>query len=65
MRICGRICEKTSVDTKVSEEVEGGDTSGAGEIPLQPVVQMMVRHAVALQPIEDPTPEQVDAQRRL
>ena len=48
------------------------------EIPLQPVVKTMVRQAVPLQPmdvrggadihlqpVEDPTPEQVDARRRL
>jgi len=47
-------------------------------IPLQPVEKTMVRQAVALQsmevhggaeihlqPLEDPTPEQLDAQRRL
>ena len=48
------------------------------EIPLQPLVKTMVRQAVPLQPmevhggadihlqpVEDPTPEQVPAQRRL
>ena len=48
------------------------------EIPLQPMVKTMVRQAVPLQPMEvhdgadiylqpmeDPTPKQVDAQRRL
>ncbi|GAB0207612.1 acid sphingomyelinase-like phosphodiesterase 3b [Grus japonensis] len=71
-----RICEKNnSVDTKVSEEGEGGGAPGAGaEIPLQPVVKTMVRQAIPLQPmevhggadihlqpVEDPMPEQVDA----
>ena len=48
------------------------------QIPLQPVVKTLVRQAVPLQPmevhsgadihlqpVEDPTTEQVDAQRRL
>ena len=75
-----RICERnSSADTKVSEEGEGGGAPGTGaEIPLQPVVKTMVRQAVPLQPmdvhggadihlqpVEDPTLEQVDAQRRL
>ena len=75
-----RICERNnSADTKVSEEGGGRGAPGAGaEIPLQPLVQPMVRQAVPLQPtevnggadlhlqpVEDPTPEQVDAQRRL
>ena len=60
-------------DTKVNEEGWGGGAPGAGaEIPLQPVVQPMVRqlcpapmevHGGAdlhLQPMEDPTLEQVD-----
>ncbi|PKU43327.1 protein pxr1-like [Limosa lapponica baueri] len=75
-----RICERNnSADTKVSEEEEGGGAPGArAEIPLQSMVKTMVRQAVPLQPIEvnggtdihlqpmeDPTPEQVGAQRRL
>ncbi|GAB0181573.1 acid sphingomyelinase-like phosphodiesterase 3b [Grus japonensis] len=75
-----RICErKNSTDTKVSEEGGGGGAPGAGaEIPLQPEEKTMVSQAVPLQPIEDdggadihlqpvedPTLEQVDAQRRL
>ena len=68
-----------SADTKVSEEGGGGGAPGArAEIPLQPMVKTMVRQAVPLQPMEvnggadihlqhmeDPTWEQVDAQRRL
>ena len=48
-----RICERNnSADTKVREEGGGGGAPGSrAEIPLQPV--------------EDPTPEQGDAQRRL
>ena len=34
-------------------------------LPLQPVEQTMVRQAVPLQPMEHPTLEHVDAQRRL
>ncbi|CAM9233957.1 unnamed protein product, partial [Bubo scandiacus] len=75
-----RMCESnSSADTKVSEEGGGGGAPGAGaEIPLQPVVQPMVRQAVPLQPLEvnggaeihlqpreDPTLEQVDTWRRL
>ena len=75
-----RIWERnTSADTKVSEEGGGGGAPGAGaEIPLQPMVKTMVKQAVPLQPMEvhggadiylqsmeDPTLEQVDAQRRL
>ncbi|GAB0190217.1 acid sphingomyelinase-like phosphodiesterase 3b [Grus japonensis] len=70
-----RICERNnSTDTKVSEEGGGGGAPGAGtEIPLQPVEKTMVKQAVPLQPmevhsgadihlqpVEDPTPEQVD-----
>ena len=70
-----RRCERNnSADTKVSEEGGGGGAPGAGaEIPLQPMVKTMVRQAVPLQPMEvhggadihlqpmeDPTPEQVD-----
>jgi len=68
-----------SADTKVSEEGGEGGAPGAGaQIPLQPMEQTMVRQAAPLQPMEvhsgadihlqtmeDPTPEQVDAQRRL
>ena len=75
-----RICERNnSADTKVSKEGGGGGAPGAGaEIPLQPMVKTMVRQAVPLQPmdvhggadihlqpVEDPTPEQVGAQKRL
>ncbi|XP_072707914.1 uncharacterized protein [Ciconia boyciana] len=71
-----RICERNSpADTKASEERGGGGAPGAGaEIPLQPLVKTMVRQAVPLQPmevhggadihlqpVEDPTPERVDA----
>ena len=68
-----------SADTKVKEEGGGGGAPGArAEIPLQPMLKTMVRQAVPLQPmevhggadihlqpVEDPTPEQVDARRRL
>ena len=71
-----RICEKNNhADTKVSEGAGGG--AGA-EIPLQPMGKTTVRQAVPLQPmevhggadihlqpVEDPTPEQADARRRL
>ena len=75
-----RRCERNnSADTKVSEEGGGGGAPGTrAEIPLQPMVKTMVRQAVPLQPmevnggadihlqpVEDPTPEQVDARRRL
>ncbi|GAB0183170.1 acid sphingomyelinase-like phosphodiesterase 3b [Grus japonensis] len=75
-----RRCERNnSADTKVSEEGRGGGAPGAGaEIPLQPMEKTMVRQAgplqpmevnggadIHLQPLEDPTLEQVDAQRRL
>ena len=75
-----RICERNSpTDTKVSEEGGGGGASGtSAEVPLQPVTQTMVRQAVPpqsmeinggaeihLQPLEDPTPKQVVALRRL
>ncbi|KAM9590860.1 uncharacterized protein ACIBXB_005909 [Morphnus guianensis] len=67
-----RICKRNnSADTKVSE---GGGAPGArAEIPLQPMVKTVVRQAVPLQPmevhsgadihlqpVEDPTLEQVD-----
>ena len=72
-----RRCERNnSADTKVSEEGGGGGAPGAGaEIPLQPVVRgqavslqpMEVNGGadIHLQPVEDPTPEQVDARRTL
>lgn len=75
-----RLCERTnSADTKVGEERGGEGAPGVGtEILLHPVVKTMERQAVPLQPvvvhagadihlhpIEDPTPEQVNAQRRL
>ncbi|PKU35222.1 protein pxr1-like [Limosa lapponica baueri] len=65
-------------DTKVSKE--GGEEvlHAPEQIPLQPVVKTMVRQAVPLQPmevhrgadihlqpVEDLTPEQADARRRL
>ncbi|GAB0180141.1 hypothetical protein GRJ2_000479400 [Grus japonensis] len=70
---------RNSADTKVSADGGGGGAPGArAEIPLQPVEKTMVRQAVPLQPmedddgadihlqpVEDPTPEQVDARRRL
>ena len=72
MRTC---VSNNSADTKVSEEGGGGGAPGAGvEMPLQPVVKPMVRQAVPLQPMdvhggadihlqpmEDPTLEQVEA----
>ena len=75
-----RTCQRNNpADPQVSEEGGGGDAPGAGaEIPLQTVVKTMVRQAVPLQPMEvhggadihlqpmeDPTPEQVGARRRL
>ncbi|GAB0207967.1 hypothetical protein GRJ2_003262400 [Grus japonensis] len=52
----------SDADTKVSEEGGGGGAPGTGtEIPLQPVEKTMVRQAVHLQPVEDPTLEQVEA----
>ncbi|GAB0209697.1 potassium/sodium hyperpolarization-activated cyclic nucleotide-gated channel 1 [Grus japonensis] len=58
-----RICERNnSAGTKVSEEGGIGGAPGArAEIPLQPVEKTIVKQAVALQPVEDPTVEQVDA----
>jgi len=71
-----RISERNnSADTKVSEERRKGDAPGTrAEIPLQPMEQTVVRQAVPLQPMEihsgadlhlqpmeDVTPEQVDA----
>ena len=67
--------EKQPCRPQVSAEGGGGDAPGAGaEIPLQPVGKTMVRQVVPLQPmkvhggasihlqpVEDPTPEQVDA----
>ncbi|KAK4831110.1 LOW QUALITY PROTEIN: hypothetical protein QYF61_015413 [Mycteria americana] len=70
-----RICERNnSADTKVSEGGGGGGAPGTGaELPLQLMVKTMVRQAVPLrrmevnggadlhlQPVEDPTLEQVD-----
>ena len=49
-------------DTKVSEEGGGGGAPRAGaDIPLQPMVKTMVKQAIPLQPVEDPTPEHVGA----
>ncbi|GAB0202867.1 hypothetical protein GRJ2_002752300 [Grus japonensis] len=71
-----RICERNnSADTKVSEEGEGEGVPGIeAEVPLQPLEKTMVRQAVPLQPMEDdggadihlqpmedPTLEQVEA----
>ncbi|KAJ7401861.1 hypothetical protein BTVI_91911 [Pitangus sulphuratus] len=67
-----------SADSKTNEE-GGGDAPGTrAEIPLQSLVQSMVSQAVPLQsmevyrgadihlqPLEDPTPEEVGARRRL
>ncbi|GAB0186401.1 hypothetical protein GRJ2_001105400 [Grus japonensis] len=70
------MCERNnSADTNVSEEGGAGGAPGTGaEIPLQPMEKTMVRQAVPLQPmevndgadihlqpVEDPTPEPVDA----
>jgi len=71
-----RIYERNnSADNKSSEEGGGEGGPGAGEqIPLQPMVsqavplQPMEVHNgtdIHLQPVKDPTPEQVDARRRL
>ncbi|GAB0189323.1 hypothetical protein GRJ2_001397600 [Grus japonensis] len=61
------ICErKNSADTKVSAE-EGGRGGAPGtraEIPLQPMEDDGGAD-IYLQPVEDPTLEQVDARRRL
>jgi len=71
---------ETTLQTPRSVKKEGGGgAAGIGaEIPLQPVMKTMVRQAVPLefmevhggaeihlQPVEDPTLEQVGAQRRL
>ncbi|KAM9590913.1 uncharacterized protein ACIBXB_005945 [Morphnus guianensis] len=70
-----RTCKRNNpADTKVSEGGGGGAPAAGAEIPLQLVVKTMVRQAVPLQPmevhggadlhlqpVEDPTPEQVDA----
>ena len=72
MRTCKR---NNSADTKVSEEGGEGAPGAGAEIPLQPMVgKTMVRQAVSLQPgevhggadlhlqpVEDPTLEQVGA----
>jgi len=75
-----RGCERNnSADTRVSEGAGGGgDPCTRAEVPLQLVVKIMVRQTVPLQPMEvhsetdihlqpmeDPMPEQVHAQRRL
>ena len=61
-----RICEGNNpADTKARGEGAGGGAPGAGaEIPLQPVV-VHGGEAIHLQPMDDPTPEQVGARRRL
>jgi len=73
-----RTCERNNrADTKVGEGGGGGAPDARADIPLQPV-KTMVRQAVPLQPmkvhgaadiylqpVEDPTPEQVDARKRL
>jgi len=72
-------CERTHADTKFSEEgVAGGAPGAREELPLQPVMETLMRQAEPLQLmeahggadphlqlVEDPTPEQVDARRRL
>jgi len=70
-----RQCERSiSADTRVSEKGGGGGAPGAeAEIPLQPMEKTMVRQAVPLQPVlhcgppdihlqpmENPTLEQLD-----
>ncbi|OPJ73482.1 hypothetical protein AV530_005823 [Patagioenas fasciata monilis] len=74
-----RICERDNfADTKVSEEGGAGGAPGTGVgIPLQTMVQTMVRQVVPLKPMEvhsrvdtylypmkDPTLEQVDTPER-
>ena len=74
------MCEgNNSAGTEVSEEGGGGGGPGTGaEISLQPMERTTVRQAVPpqpmevvggadihLQPVEDPVPEKVDAQRQL
>jgi len=62
----------------VKKEGGGGAPGSEAEIPLQPMEKTMVRQAVPMQPmgvrggadiylqaVEDPTPEQMGAQRRL
>ena len=72
---------ETTPQTPRSGKKEGEEVLQAPEqreISLQPVVKTLVRQAVPLQPmdvhggadihlqpVEDPTPEQVDARRRL
>lgn len=73
------MCERNgSADIKVSEEGGAKDAPGAGaNIPLQSMVQTMVSQAVPLQPmevssgaevhlqpVEKPTSEQVEAQKK-
>ena len=60
-----RRCESNnSADTKVREEGGGGGAPGArAEIPLQPM-EVNGGADIHLQPVEDPTPEQVDARDR-
>lgn len=56
-----RICKRSShADTKVREKKEGEEVLHALEIPLQLLVQTMVRQAVTLQPLKNPMLEQVD-----
>ncbi|KAJ7418805.1 hypothetical protein BTVI_27363 [Pitangus sulphuratus] len=60
-----RICEESnSAHTKVSEVGVGESVPvTTAELPLQPVAQTMVGHSRAkihLQPLEDPTLEQID-----
>jgi len=56
-----------SADVNVSEEGGGGGAPGtkAEIFPLQPVLKTMVRQALPLQTMEDPTWEQMCDQRRL
>ena len=53
-------------DTKISEERGKGGAPGSGaEIPLQLMVETMVRKAVPLQTVQDTTLEQVGDKKRL
>lgn len=49
-----KVCEKkSSADTKVNEEEETEGSLGIrAEIPLQPMMQTLVRQVVPLQPME-------------
>lgn len=64
MRICKR---NSSAGTNISEAPWGGVQGDRAEIPMEPPVKITVRQEVGLgeeihlQPLEDPTPKQVDA----